>query len=60
MNGLFGGSRDTWSGIAQSTIGDTLISEQIGVRGAASGAGMGFLEWMGGKLLGVSLQRVAS
>jgi hypothetical protein len=49
MNGLFGGSRGTWGGIAQSTAGGALIGEQIGgPLGAAIGAGAGFLAGLGG------------
>ena len=51
MNGLFGGSRGTWGGIAQSTAGGALIGEQIGgPLGAAIGAGAGFLAGLGEKL----------
>ncbi len=54
MNGLFGGSRGTWGGIAQSTAGGALIGEQIGgPLGAAIGAGAGFLAGLGEKLFGV-------
>jgi hypothetical protein len=54
MNGLFGGSRGTWGGIAQSTAGGALIGEQIGgPLGAAIGAGAGFLASLGEKLFGV-------
>lgn len=54
MNGLFGGSRGTWGGIAQSTAGGALIGEQIGgPLGAAIGAGAGFLAGVGEKLFGV-------
>jgi len=54
MNGLFGGSRGTWSGIAQSTAGGALIGDQIGGPwGAAIGAGAGFLASLGEKLAGV-------
>jgi hypothetical protein len=54
MNGLFGNSRGTWSGIAQSTAGGALIGDQIGGPwGAAIGAGAGFLASLGEKLAGV-------
>ena len=54
MNGLFGSSRGTWGGIAQSTAGGALIGEQIGgPLGAAIGAGAGFLAGLGEKLFGV-------
>lgn len=54
MNGMFGGSRGTWGGIAQSTAGGALIGEQIGgPLGAAIGAGAGFLAGVGEKLFGV-------
>jgi hypothetical protein len=54
MNGLFGSSRGTWGGIAQSTAGGALIGMQIGgPLGAAIGAGAGFLAGVGEKLFGV-------
>lgn len=54
MNGLFGGSRGTWGGIAQSTAGGALIGEQIGgPLGAGIGAGAGFLAGLGEKVFGV-------
>jgi len=57
MSGLFGSTRGTWTGAAESAAGGALIGNQVaGPLGAAAGASFGFEVSMFEKLFGVESQ----